>query len=79
MQITIEVSDDKSDFVLELLKNLPFVEVKQDTGNVVMPEEADTRAGVNLSPKTAALLGAFPMITTIDETARRQAIQDKHA
>ncbi|RIV23888.1 hypothetical protein DYU11_13060 [Fibrisoma montanum] len=77
MQIVIEVSDTKASFVLELLKSLPFVDVKSE--NKPQAPASSTPMEKKLSPKTASLLGAFPMLATIDEeSSRQQAVRKKH-
>ena len=76
MQITIEVVDTKADFVLELLKSLPFVDIQSN------PPDAGDEAPENsrqFSPKTARLLGSFPQLATHDDRyVRQQAVQAKH-
>ena len=76
MQITIEVADAKADFVLELLKSLPFVDIRLDRPNAGEEVPADNES---FSPKTARLLGSFPQLANHDDREIRQlAIQAKH-
>ena len=76
MQITIEVADTKADFVLELLKSLPFVDIQLNQSNAVsgVPDNREL-----FSPKTTRLLGSFPQLAGHDDREiRQQAVQAKH-
>ncbi len=76
MQITIEVTDAKADFVLELLKSLPFVDIQLNQPNT---GEQVTDGNELFSPKTTRLLGSFPQLAHYDDKAiRQQALQVKH-
>ncbi len=76
MQVLIEVPDEKASFVMELLKNLSFVEIKDD--HFLHPSEAALQTPRSLSPKTASLLGAFPVLGNDSFKAREDAIVRKH-
>ena len=73
MQITIEVADNKADFVLELLKSLPFVDIQSDKPNA--GEEVLDSNELFFS-KTARLLDSFPQLANRDN--RKMSIQAKH-
>ncbi len=73
MQIVIEVTDAKADFVIELLTSLPYVAIQKEVPKNVVPEIGP------LLPKTTQLLGLFPQLANPDMSARQRAILNKHA
>ncbi|MGA0555044.1 hypothetical protein ACO2Q8_00210 [Larkinella sp. VNQ87] len=78
MQVLIEVPDEKAQFVLELLKNLSFVEIKDEKRTSYL-EPLSTQTQRTLSPKTASLLGAFPALNSSEfDLGRTEAAARKH-
>ena len=55
MKITLEVPDGRADFVLELLRSLPFVKLRGQAAKAVSPDET---AHLLASPTNAARLRA---------------------
>jgi len=53
MKITIEVPDSRADFLLELLRNLPFVKLR---GQATKAGAIDETAHLQASPANAARL-----------------------
>ncbi|GAB3903675.1 hypothetical protein GCM10028803_32520 [Larkinella knui] len=78
MQVLIEVPDEKAQFVIELLKHLTFVEIKDNTSLSLSPLP-HSQTQHSLSPKTTSLLGSFPALARDDfSQAREEAIVKKH-
>ncbi len=55
MKITLEIPDNRADFLLELLRNLPFVKLR---GQVAKAAPLDETAHLLSSPANAARLYA---------------------
>jgi hypothetical protein len=55
MKITLEVPDNRAGFLLELLRNLPFVTLRGQAAKAVVPDET---AHLLASPANAARLQA---------------------
>lgn len=55
MKITLEVPDSRADFVLELLRSLPFVKLRDQAAQTAIPDETDHLLA---SPANAARLRA---------------------
>ena len=55
MKITLEIPDNRADFLLELLRNLPFVRLRGQAAKALPPDET---AHLLSSPANAARLYA---------------------
>jgi len=48
MKITLEVPDSKASFIIELIKSIPFIQIKKTEGNVI--SQMDTTEYLLSSP-----------------------------